>query len=105
MPVPSEPTEQDYRYLPPWQTEPLYVLKYVDNNFTIEILNFDSVPIGGDSTRVKHAIRTQNLYQMIVYEAERRGMKVNGSKTRSLLLSELKAISLKPFFLTVTESK
>ena len=75
--VPAEPVERDYRHLAPWQTVPLYVLKYVDDNVLIEKLNFDSVPTGGDGTRVKHAARTQNLYRLIVAEAVRRGMVVN----------------------------
>ena len=96
--VPREPTERDYRHLPAWQPAPLYVLKYVDDNVIIEKLNFDSVPTGGDSTRIKHAVRTQNLFQLIVHEAEQRGMKVNGSKTKALLVSELKSYLPRSFF-------
>ena len=64
----------------------------------IEKLNFDSVPTGGDGTRVKHAARTQNLYRLIVAEAVRRGMVVNDSKTKSLLISEVKGYAPKAFF-------
>ena len=96
--VPDEPTERDYRHLPVWQTEPLYVLKYVDDNVIIEKLNFDPVPTGGDGTRVKHAVRTQNLFRLIVHEAEMRGMRVNGKKTKALLISELKSYLPKAFF-------
>ena len=97
-PVPQEPTGRDYRHLPAWQTDPLFVIKYVDDNVLIEKLNFDPVPTGGDSSRVKHAARTQNLFQLIVHEAERRGMKVNGGKTKALLISELKNYLPKAFF-------
>ena len=96
--VPDEPDDRDYRHLPPWKSEPLYVLKYVDDNVVIEKLNFDPVPTGGDGTRVKHAVRTQNLFDLIVHEAEMRGMKVNGSKTKALLLSELKSYLPRAFF-------
>ena len=97
--VPAEPSDRDYLHLPAWQSNLLEVLKYVDDNVILEILNFDRVPTSGDSSRIKHAARTQNLYQLIVHEAETRGMKVNGSKTRALLISDLKNYVPKAFFL------
>ena len=103
--VPDEPVDRDYRHLPPWQTVPLYVLKYVDDNVIIEKLNFDSVPTGGDATRVKHAARTQNLYRSIVAEAVRRGMVVNDGKTKSLLISEIKSYVPKAFFRDTNENQ
>ena len=75
------------------------MLKYVDDNVILEILNFDSVPTAGDLSRVKHAVRTQNLYHLVVHEAESRGMKVNGAKTKALLISELKSYLPKAYFI------
>ena len=101
-PVRPEPTERDYRHLPPWHTELLQVLKYVDDNIIIEKVNFDSVPSDGDSTRTKLVARTENLFKLIVHLAESRGMKVNGAKTKSICISELKGYLPKAFFVDST---
>ena len=96
-PVPHEPVGRDYRHLPSWVTELLEVYKYVDDNVILEKLNFDSVPTDGYSFRNKHAIRTENLFLSIVFQALSRGMKVNGAKTNALLISEVKNFIPKAF--------
>ena len=97
-PVPEEPTGRDYRHLPQWAVELLQVLKYVDDNIIQEKLNFDSVPTDGSGTRSKHAIRTENLFRLIVHQALSCGMKVNSSKTNCLCISELKDYFPRAFF-------
>ena len=97
-PVRAEPHERDYLHLPPWRQELLTVLKYVDDNIFLKKLNFDSVMTGPDASRVKHALRTQNLHRWVVFEAESRGMRVNAKKTMALLISELKNYVPKAYF-------
>ena len=96
-PVPNESNSRDYRHLAPWMHELLQVLKYVDDVIN-EKLNFHNVPTDPYSFRTKRAIRTQNLFQMIVHFAESQGMKVNAAKTKSLCIAELKSYIPKAFF-------
>ena len=99
MPVPLEGTGRDYRHLPPWTVELLQVLKYVDDNVINEKIRFDNVPTNGHGFREKRAIRTENLFRLITHQAISQGMKVNGAKTKSLLISELKNYIPKAFVL------
>ena len=48
------------------------------------------MPTDGHGFREKRAVRTENLFRLIVHQALSQGMKVNGAKTKSLLISELK---------------
>ena len=98
LPVPPEPRGRDQRHVPPFATEPLHVLKYVDDNVIIEKLNFDSVPNDGYFFRLKHAIRTQNIFRRIVHQAQAVGMKVHPGKTLSMCISELKSYNPGAFF-------
>ena len=98
MPVPAEPTGRDSRHVPPFRTEPLQVLKYVDDYVMNEKLNFDTVATDGYSFREKHAVRTQNLFRRVVHEAEHCGMKVHPGKTQSMCVAELKSYNPKAWF-------
>ena len=89
VPVIPEPTERDYRHLPPWITHPLQVLKYVDDNIILEKISFEHTPTDGFSVRYRCAVRTQNLFRHVVQRAEKYGMKVNALKTESLCIAEL----------------
>ena len=90
-PVPDEPFLADYRHLPPFLRLPLEIYKYVDDNVLLEKLNFDTVPTDGRFVRDKWAVRTQNTFCSIVFQAMAQGMKINSGKTKSLLISELKS--------------
>ena len=96
-PIPPESTERDYRHLPPWAVELLQVLKYVDDNVINEKISFDGVQTNRHGFREKRAVRTENLFKLIVHQAISQGMKVNGAKTKSLLISELKNYIPKAF--------
>ena len=96
-PVPLEPIQRDYRHLPPWVTQLLQVLKYIDDNIINEKLNFDPVPTGAGQERIKWAVRTENLFRRIVHQAKSLGMIVNGSKTNMLCISELKSYDPRAF--------
>ena len=91
VPVPAEPTAPDYRHLPPFFRLALEIYKYVDDNVILEKLNFDTVLSDGRFIRDKWAIRTQNTFCSIVYQAVAQGMKINAGKTKALLISELKS--------------
>ena len=97
-PVPPEPGGRDYRHLPPWASQLLQVLKYIDDNIINEKINFDNVPTDPNSVRTKRAIRTENLFKWIVHQARSLGMVVNGSKTHAVCISELKSYIPKVFF-------
>ena len=90
-PVPREPGGRDYRHLPPWAEQLLQVLKYIDDNIINEKINFDNTPTGPDFSRVKRALRTENLFRRIVHQARSLGMVVNGRKTNMLCISDLKS--------------
>ena len=104
-PVPPEPQGRDQRHVPPFVTEPLHVLKYVDDNIIIEKLNFDSVRTDGFFFRLKHAIRTQNIFRRIIHQAESVGMKVHPGKTLAMCISELKSYNPGAFFFGEDGSK
>ena len=99
LPVPLETVERDYRHLPPWAVELLQVLKYVDDNVINEKISFDNVHTDGHGFREKRAVRTENLFKLILHQALSQGMKVNGAKTKSLLISELKNYIPKAFII------
>ena len=90
-PVPPEPTERDSRHTVPFCTKPLQVLKYVDDNVVNEKLNFDTVRVDGSAVKHKHAIRTQNLFRRVTFQAESNGMKVHAGKTQLMCIAETKA--------------
>ena len=90
-PVPDEPFLADYRHLPPFWRLPLEIYKYVDHNVLLEKLNFDTVPTDGRFVRDKWAVRTQNTFCSIVFQAMAQGMKINSGKFKALLISELKS--------------
>lgn len=97
-PVPDEPVDPDYRHLPPFLRIPLEIYKYVDDNVILEKLNFDTVVSDGRFVRNKWAVRTENLFKKVVHQAMEQGMKINCSKTKALLISELKSYLPKAFF-------
>ena len=98
LPVPPEPTEPDYRHLPPFLRIPLELYKYVDDNVMLEKLNFDTVSTDGRFVREKWAVRTENLFKRVVHQALEQGMKINCGKTQALLISELKSYLPKAYF-------
>ena len=61
-------------------------LKYVDDGMTIEKLNFETAVRTAPGRRNKHAIRSQNIFRAVVRKAESRGMRVNTSKTKLLVM-------------------
>lgn len=77
--------------MPPFLRIPLEIYKYVDDNVLLEKLNFDTVPFDGCLVRGKWVIRTQNAFCSIIYQAISQGMKINSSKTKALLISELES--------------
>ena len=91
--VPNLPPrlDRDHKHLPPFEELLLKVQKYVDDNIILERLNFDQLQTNGYGQRDYHATKTQNLFRQIVARAIVNGMKVNASKTKTLLVSELKS--------------
>ena len=90
-PVPPEPTEQDSRHTVPFLTEPIQVLKYVDDNVVSEKINFDTVTVDGAAVKDKDAVRTQNLFRHITFQAESNWMKVHAGKIQLMCIPETKS--------------
>ena len=78
----------DNRKLSAWHSRLLQVLKYVDDNVLVEKPNYETAVDLGRNVKLKHAIRTQNLFRRIVREAIAKGMKVNSSKTNLIVISD-----------------
>ena len=88
----SEPEETNTVNQAKWKRTPIDLLKYVDDNLSCDKINMDSadrtdIP-DGPPHRDKHALQTQNLYRTVVRAAVNKGMAVNGSKTKILLVSD-----------------
>lgn len=74
------------------------IYKYVDDNVILAKLNFDTVSSHGRFVRKKWAVKTENLFKKVLHQAMKQGMKINCSKTKALLISELKSYLLQAFF-------
>ena len=72
--VPSEPNP---RTSAKWKPSVPLSLKYVDDEMTIEKLNFETADRHIPGHRSKHAVRSQNIFRAVVRKAESRGMRVN----------------------------
>ena len=81
---PPEPTRT---CLGPWVQPRVEVNKYVDDNLQEESVNFENV-LSVNGMKNKHAVATQNVFRHIVRCAERKGMKVNASKTNMICISD-----------------
>ena len=67
------------------------IAKYVDDNITVEKLNFGPVEetvSGGFRIKLRLAVNTQNAFRSIKTKAEEIGMVVNSSKTKLLTISD-----------------
>ena len=67
------------------------VLKYVDDNITIEKLNYGRTPIiivNGKPIKVRQAVPSQNAFRSITSRAGEKGMVVNTSKTQVIVISD-----------------
>ena len=94
IPVPHEPHNPNTSAA--WRRKLIQVIKYIDDNILHEKINFenhDGRPCRA-RLRFKLAARTQNLFRLIVAEAEAIGMAVNSLKTKLLCISD--AISYTP---------
>ena len=97
--VPDEPSEPDpLSHLPLIICLPQELHKYVDDNVILEKLNMDNFSIYGRFVQTKGAVWTKNLSMKIVHQVVAQGMKVNTSKTKVLLISELRSYALDAFF-------
>ena len=73
------------------------IVKYVDDNISVEKLNFGPVAfteVGGVKFKFKLAVNTQNGFRSIKHNAEEIGMVVNTSKTKLITISD--ALNYRP---------
>ena len=87
----TPPPEPTTTCLGPWTAGPVEVDKYVDDNLQEESVNFENavaVLVNGESVKIKHAVKTQNVFRHVIRRAEERGMKVNTAKTGLLCVSD-----------------
>ena len=96
---------RDHKHLPPFRHCPLTVQKYLDDNIIVELINFDTIATDGYTFRTIQAVRSQNVFQQIVARALICGMKVNATKTSSLLISEVKSYIPKSYFYDADNNK
>ena len=71
--------------------KPIIVRKYVDDNVTIEKLNYDRTDIvnsNNGKTKTKQAFKSQNSFRTITSRAEDKGMVVNTDKTQIIVISD-----------------
>ena len=104
-PVPPEPIERDRRHTVPFSTEPIQVLKYVDDNVINEKINFDTVAPDGAAVKDKHAVRTQNLFRRVTFQAEGNGMRVHAGKTQMMCIAETKSYVPRAHFFDLDGNK
>lgn len=78
-------------HIPPFTSQPIQVLKYVDDNILQEKINFENVVTDGYAFENNHAKCAQNLFWCIVAEAEACGMKLNVDKTQTMCISGVKS--------------
>lgn len=67
------------------------IFKYVDDNISVDKVNFGRVPItveNGENVKVKQALNLQNAFRSITRKAEEMGMVVNVAKTNLLTVSD-----------------
>ena len=67
------------------------IVKYVDDNITVEKLNFGTVGetvVGGLKFKFRLAVNTQNAFRSVKTKAEEIGMVVNTSKTKLITISD-----------------
>ena len=81
---PPEPTRT---CLGEWRQRKVEVNKYVDDNLQEEGINFENAELVGNK-KFKHAVASQNVFCMIVRNAERKGMRVNTAKTGMICVSD-----------------
>ena len=70
----------------------IVIAKYIDDNISVEKLNFGSTPatISSDGSQIKEreAPKSQNAFRSITKRAGWKGMKVNAMKTQILVVSD-----------------
>ena len=76
-----------------WKHTPPLCVKYVDDGCTVDKVNFETAeyfaPMGGEKAgRVKHAVKSQNVFRAVCRRATNIGMKVNSQKTNLLVVSD-----------------
>ena len=80
-----------------WKDKPSRKFKFVDDGIILTKVNMQSALIDPSTRkprRMKHDVRTQNMFRRVVAKAEERGMVVNCAKTRILCISD--AITYEP---------
>ena len=78
--------------------KPVVVVKYIDDNVTVEKLNYGRVPmqlLAGKHIKRKLAYGSQNAFRSVTKNAGKKGMVVNSSKTQMLVISD--ALNYTPF--------
>ena len=88
MNVPSEPNAKTEAK---WKDKLAALLRFIDDGFTLTKVNFENsygFEVNGVKFRVKHAVRSQNVFRHLVRRAEDIGMVVNSSKTAMICVSD-----------------
>ena len=84
------------------------VFKYVDDNISVEKVNFgqvDVIVVAGESYKFKLAINLQNAFRSISGKAEEIGMVINTGKTQLLTISDALHYRPKAFILDANDNR
>lgn len=71
--------------------KPIIIVKYIDDNISIEKLNFGQTIArleAGKFVKKKRAVKSQNSFRAVTGEACKRGMVVNSKKTQIIVISD-----------------
>ena len=87
------PEEPNPKTSTKWVHTPPLCVKYVEDGCTVDKINYETAvlfaAVGGQRAgKVKHAVRSQNIFRAVVRRAKGIGMKVNTVKTNLLVVSD-----------------
>ena len=98
--VKNKPLPQPVLHIPPEEPatgtqvltrKAVKFFKYVDDNISVEKLNFGNVPVvtrDTEKVKIKQALGTQNAFRSVTRKAEEKDMVVNTGKTNLLTISD-----------------
>ena len=81
-----------------WKIRPIKCLKFVDDCLSLEKLHFkdlEQINVNGDSLALSRAVKTQQQFRTIEYNASNIGMQINNQKTKMLCVSAARSYTPK----------
>ena len=82
------------RIEPTWKEKPHSVKKFVDDNLQIEKFNMQRVPSYAEEAKIfknPRVVKSEGMFKHIALNAQKKGLRVNASKTALLVVSSAKS--------------